>query len=57
MSSIGHPLCGDTLYGEKSEEISHTALLCKEMQFIQPSTNKTITLSVNFPDEFKKLME
>lgn len=57
MSSIGHPLCGDTLYGTKSEEISHTALLCKEMQFVQPSTNEIINLSIDFPVDFKQLME
>ncbi len=56
MSSIGHSLIGDELYGQKSEKISHTALLLKEISFVQPTTKKIISLSVDFPDDFLKLI-
>ena len=55
MSSIGHPLLGDSLYGTKSNLISHTALVCKTMTLTTPS-GKTITLNVPFPNDFKKLL-
>lgn len=53
LSSINHPLLGDGLYGEPSEEISHTALLCKEIELYHPIKKKTILLSCPFPDDFK----
>ncbi len=55
LSSINHPLLGDTLYGEKSNLISHTALICKEIEFTHPTTLKTVKLSIPFPSEFNKL--
>ena len=56
MSSIGHPLLGDTLYGHKSDLISHTALLCKEVEFIHPTTKNLIKLQVPFPKDFNNLI-
>ena len=53
LSSINHPLLGDNLYGEPSEKISHTALLCKEIELYHPIKKKTIHLSCPFPDDFK----
>lgn len=56
LSSIGHPLLGDSLYGEKSEFISHTALCCKEMSFVHPATRQRISLEIPFPEDFIKLI-
>ncbi len=56
MSSIGHPLLGDCLYGTKSELINHTALLCKELRFIHPTNKESIFLTVPFPDDFNDLI-
>ncbi len=53
LSSINHPLLGDRLYGVLSKEISHTALLCKEIELYHPIKKKTILLSCPFPDDFK----
>ena len=53
LSSINHPLLGDSLYGVSSDRISHTALICKELKIVNPFTNKEIALSVDFPDDFK----
>ena len=56
MSSIGHPLLGDTLYGGSTELISHTALCCKELSFISPSSLQPIFLNIPFPADFIKLL-
>ncbi len=56
MSSIGHALLGDSLYGSKSELINHTALVCKELSFVHPTTKQKIYLSIPFPDDFIRLI-
>lgn len=56
MASISHPLIGDELYGQKSNEISHTTLACSEMTFIHPITNNTINLKVNIPQDMITLI-
>lgn len=56
MSSIGHALLGDTIYGEKSLLISHTALVCKQIEFNHPTKDKKIKLEIDLPQDFKKLI-
>ena len=56
LSSIGHALLGDELYGQKSDLISHTALCLKELEFVHPTSNNIVKLSIDFPDDFKKLI-
>ena len=53
LSSIGYPLLGDELYGEKSEIISHTALVCKEISFVHPITLKSLNFTIPFPTDFQ----
>lgn len=55
LSSIGHALLGDSLYGKKSNLISHTALVCKEMHFSMPD-GRNIDLSIPFPKDFEALL-
>ena len=55
LSSIGHALLGDSLYGKKSNLISHTALVCKEMHFTMPD-GRNIDLSIPFPKDFEALL-
>lgn len=57
LSSIGYPLLGDTLYGTKSDLISHTALICSEISFYHPFLNKTLTFSVPLSNDFKKIIK
>ena len=38
LSAIGHPLLGDTLYGNKSDLINRQALHCYKLKFIHPIT-------------------
>ena len=40
LSYIGHPLIGDTLYGNNSKYISRQALHAYKVEFIHPITNK-----------------
>ena len=56
LSSIGHPLLGDTLYGKSSPFITHTALVCKEISFFHPYKKKALTFSVPLPEDIKSLL-
>ncbi len=56
FSHIGHPLLGDTLYGEKSDEIDRQALHCKTLYFTHPVTGENITVDCDFPADFKMLL-
>ena len=53
LSSIGHPILGDTLYGAKSDLISRQALHCYNMKFIHPVTRKEINIISPIPDDMK----
>lgn len=56
LSSIQHPLLGDELYGEKSEIINHSALICKQVSFYHPFLNKVLSFEVDYPDDFKEIL-
>ncbi len=57
LSYIGHPLIGDEIYGQKSDRINNTALICKEISFTHPKTGEKIQLEIDFPADFKSLIE
>ncbi len=50
MSSINHPLVGDTIYNENDK--SHAYLLLKELSFTHFRSGKKIVLQVDFPNEW-----
>ena len=52
MSSIGHPLAGDDLYGGSRKRISRQALHCRTVNFIHPLSREQICLETNIPQEF-----
>ncbi len=56
LSSIGHPLLGDSLYGEDCSIINRQALHCKNIYFKHPITNKEIHITTDFPDDFKEVI-
>lgn len=56
MKHIGHPIIGDTLYGNESELIQRQALHCYEMKFIQPLTGKEIVVTCPLPDDIKNII-
>jgi 23S rRNA pseudouridine1911/1915/1917 synthase len=57
MKHIGHPIVGDTLYGNKSSLTDRQALHCYEMKFKHPITNEDISLTCPIPEDMKKLMD
>ena len=52
MSSLGHPLAGDDLYGGSMKLIQRQALHCAQVGFIHPDTHERITLHSEPPGEF-----
>lgn len=57
LSSNNHPLLGDTLYGQESEILSHTALICQKISFYHPYLQETLTFEIDFPDDFARAIE
>lgn len=57
MKHIGHPILGDTLYGNESELIERQALHCYEMKFMQPITGKEIVIKCSLPEDMRRVME
>lgn len=53
---VGHPLLGDTLYGNSSELINRQALHAYKINFIHPITNQNIEIVADLPDDIKKLI-
>ncbi|MEW9937463.1 RluA family pseudouridine synthase [Clostridium butyricum] len=60
LSSIGHPIYGDSLYGSGDEEqdlISRQALHAYSLDFRSPRTGEILSLKSNFPEDIKTLIE
>ena len=65
LSSIGHPILGDSLYGGGSTpfEKKHAALLSEQtlhartLGFVHPTTGEYMEFTSELPDYFKKLLE
>ena len=53
MSAIGHPLLGDTLYGNSSNLINRQALHSYKISFIHPIIKQTMNFSCDLPDDMK----
>ena len=51
---IGHPILGDSLYGEKSNLINRRALHSNKIEFIHPISNKKIIVKSDLPLDIKK---
>lgn len=51
LKYIGHPLIGDSLYGEKSLLIDRQALHCYEMRFKHPLTNEDMIITCPLPED------
>ena len=52
MSSIGHPLAGDDMYGGSLRYIQRQALHCRSVSFIHPVTKEKIVIDTEIPKEF-----
>ena len=57
MAYIGHPLCGDEMYGGDMSEIQRHALHCGEVSFTQPVTNEIIKLTSALPADMSELIK
>ena len=57
LSSIGHPLLGDDMYGGSLDKINRQALHCKTVTFIHPITKITVELKTPLPDDFKRIID
>lgn len=56
MSTIGHPLLGDSLYGGSLELIQRTALHAFRCRLCQPFSGKLIQLKAPIPQDMEVLM-
>lgn len=59
LSHLGHPIWGDTLYGEEddNEIISRQALHAYGLDFKSPRTKKELSLRANLPEDIQNLIE
>ena len=59
LSSLGHPIYGDTLYGyeEDSEIMPRQALHAYGLNFKSPKTKKELQLRAELPNDIKTLLE
>ena len=55
MSSINHPILGDSLYGMESKYIDRQALHAYKIKFIHPITKKEIEVTAPIPDDIKNV--
>lgn len=53
LSSIGHPLLGDDLYGGRLDKLSRQALHCGEIEFVHPVNGKKINIKADLPSDMK----
>ena len=54
FAGIGHPLCGDTLYGGSIHWIKRPALHCTRIEFLQPFTKEKMILEKSLPEDMKR---
>ncbi len=56
MSAIGHPLLGDTLYGNSSSLIARQALHCYKLSFVHPVSKQFMYLNCDLPVDMKAVV-
>ena len=57
MSSIGHPIIGDTMYGEESSDITRQALHAYKLTLPSPVTDESITFCAELPEDITLLIK
>ena len=55
LSSLGHPILGDTLYGGECELIGRQALHSYSISFKHPKTDDAIYLEAEIPEDIRKI--
>ncbi len=56
MAFTGHPLAGDTMYGDFMPEIGHQLLHCRRCFFEHPVTGQKMEFGAEFPEDFRKIL-
>ena len=56
MAYIGHPIIGDSLYGNESDLITRQALHSYKVEFIHPITNKRMEIQSVIPKDMGILL-
>ena len=56
-SYIGHPISGDTLYGNTSTYISRQALHCNKLSFVHPISHKEMCIEAPLPDDMSDFLK
>ncbi len=57
MAHIGHPLAGDSYYGDFLTEFGHQLLHCEKVEFVHPVTGKAEIFTADPPPEFADCLE
>lgn len=59
LASVGHPILGDTVYGNKKPMpgLTGQCLHATELRFIHPRTKELVCLSCPLPEEFVRMLE
>ncbi len=58
MASLGHPLLGDRVYGQKPYPgLVGQWLHARELTFVSPSSGEKITVTADLPPEFQVILE
>ena len=57
FAHVGHPILGDTMYGEASELISRQALHASRLSFPHPESGEFIFFEVPLPDDMLAVIE
>lgn len=56
FASLGHPICGDVLYGVDNGRIARQALHARQTSFLHPTTRERITLTAPIPLDMQELI-
>ena len=56
LSYIGHPLCGDFLYGNECAELDRPALHSSHLSLIHPVTGENMSFEAALPDDMARLI-
>ena len=57
MAFAGHPLAGDTMYGDFMPEIGHQLLHCRRCFFEHPVTGEKMEFEAEFPGDFADVLK
>ena len=57
LSNIGHPILGDTLYGNHSSVINRQALHAYKVKFIHPITGLNVEYIATIPSDIKSIIK